>query len=252
LKVFDEMVKIYHKVPERKKVWKKWKEKLALGGSIGIQALSFPMRTIATYGLIYKPLSLFLPVEYAIGGGIALTVILTPINMFSSYKEIPLTRDECLDLFGLYAPDSPPYWGARIASGIAVVGATTYIVLPIEYYLRHNILENVVGITNLPAQILLSTPFLAGTIYAGARQFISKQMSKISNWASTGMEIDFCCRFRIFPCCDSRNALTSGQELLEKIKEIHIKTQNLNPSSSSVLSKELNMNPARALSLASL
>lgn len=252
LKVFDEIAKIYHKIPAVKKKWNEGKEKLALGGSIGDQTLSIPMRTLLTCGLIYKPLSLFLPAGYAMGGSIALTVIFTPLNLLCTYKDIPLTRDECVDLSGLYPPDSPPYWGARIASGIAMVGATTYIVLPIEYYLRHNILEDVFNITNLPVQILLTAPFLAGTIYAGARQFISKQMSKISNWASTGMEIDFCCRFRIFPCCDSRNALTSGQELLDKITEIYIKTQNLNPSSASVLHNELNMNPVRSLSLGSL
>lgn len=238
IQVFDEKIKIYNTlIPEERKAWNKGKKLAALWLSNTVQVLGFPLRNMITFDLSRKILNSFLPQKYALGGGVVATILLLVPNAMGAYKEIPLTMTEFREFLRLYPPNSPQYWGARIVSLIAIGGTVAYILLPVGYYIRHNILEGGFGITNLAAQLCLTLPFFAGTLYAGARQFIGKQLFTIANWASIGMDIDFCCKCRTCKCCDARNELTRGQELLRKVDEMVEKVVNLNSEAANALSR---------------
>lgn len=237
LKVLAEMENIYESTPLWKLKWRRGKEVLAQYASYISQTLSLPMRYIGVYGAVYNMVNLVLPAPVAMGAGIISTATLALFIPGGAYKEIPLVQDEFYEFFGLYAADSPPYWAHKYASFLAdrlpsvvSMGGGLYITGSVWWYLRHRVLEDLIGIHNIGAQVTLIAPLLI-PVYAGARQFVSKYMATtIANWVSTGMEVNIGCKFKIIPCANQGpcKRLENGQNLLEKVTELEDKVCDLN------------------------
>lgn len=248
--LFDYLIEIYNSQPSYTKAWRKARQQIAKWGSVIIEGASLPMRTMVSYALPYLFLEYFISTEWAIAGGVASAILFSPTNIASAYKELPLVRDELINLMRLYPPNSPPCWGNQYLSFIpdrlqalaSISLSTLYIVIPEWVFLRHVVLEHVFDIHSLPSQLILILPYLAGTPFSSARQFAAEQLSHIHNWVSTGMPINACKKLHLLPCCPNQhvNALVEGQMVIKKLDEVKRKTKKLNKEHRNYLRNQTN------------
>jgi hypothetical protein len=243
------MFHIYETTPSWKKHWTHGKESVAKYLSYVTQILNLPGRTLGVFGSSYYLAHLVVEPQVSLAIGASATIALSPFIFSGSYKEIPMVMKEFEELFGLYPANSPPYWKNKYVSFLAdrlhsliSIGGSSYIVGSMWGFMRHNVFEDILHTQSVPTQCAIIIPFLLPA-YAGSRQLSANVLSLISNWVSTGMEVNACCcKFKILPFCNFKaiRHLEQGQHQLDKVEELIEKTLNLNEQSVAAIKHVLN------------
>jgi len=250
-RVFEKMMAISHTVPPWIKGWNFWSTKISKYSSRVTQFLSIPAELLVSYALPYSLCTyLGVPDGVSISVGAIAAVAYGVALPFISIKENGLIWKEHEQILRLFKPqETCGYFGERIAPVIARCGTLLYFTFPVTDFIRNNLLDKAIGITNVPTQVLILIPFMAGIGLAAPAQFLDRTYTTLANWVATGGQVTiptpFCdsnCSFklfRLFCCSDSNDDRAHALEIVRRLQEMEDNTFRLNSRLTKVLAGQL-------------
>ncbi len=196
-RVFEKMIAIKYIIPPWKREWHTWSTRIAKYSSRIAQIGSIPAQELIAFALPYSLFTyLAAPVGVTLGMSIAATVGYSLFLPGITIRENALIWKEHEQLLRLYKPQTTcGYFGERLAPFAARAGTLLYFTFPMTDFIRNSLFHDVIGITNVPAQICLLVPFMAGIGLAGPSQFLDYTYTTLANWVATGGRVTL-------PCCD--------------------------------------------------
>lgn len=252
-RVFEKMIVISKTVPQWIKTWDYGSTKIAKYASRVVQVASTPVQSLIAYALPYTllnyaGLSPGASIGISVVTSAAYTLVFLPLQ---AIKENGLLWKEYEQIFRLFKPQTTcGYFGERIAPVIARCGALVYFTFPVTDYIRNNLLDKAVGISNVPAQIIILAPLVGGIGFAIPAQFLDRTYTILSNWVAKGGPVHIptpCCNsdcsFKLFGCFDRNGERAQALELVERLQEMEDNTFKLSKAFTNTLGAQLNIIP---------
>ncbi|MGV8948773.1 MAG: hypothetical protein ACOH2E_05340 [Candidatus Paracaedibacter sp.] len=251
LKIFEQTMVLSQTIPSWIKSWNSWSTTISKHFSRGVQVLSIPAEELIAYALPYSLLSyLNVPSGISIGASVVVAAAYSIALPFISIKENGLIWKEYEQILRLFKPQvTCGYFGERIAPIVARISTLVYFTFPLTDFIRHSLFEQAIGITNVPAQILILTPLMAGIGFAAPAQFLDSAYTTLANWVATGGRVtlpacgyDSNYSFKLFClcCCSNNNDRAHAIKIVERLNEIEDNTAKLNPELIRILANNLN------------
>lgn len=255
-RVFEKMIEISGKTSAWVKDWNFRSTKVAKYSSRIAQVLSIPAEALIAYALPHSLLTyLEASPEVALGVSATISIAYTLYYPLIAGKENGLIWREHEQMFRLYKPQvTCGYFGERIAPVIARLGTLLYFTFPVTDFIRNELFDKSIGLTNVPAQALILAPFMAGIGLAAPAQFLDRAYTTLANWVTTGGRVTLpklCCDcdcsfklFRLFCCSDDKDERALALEILGRVQEMEDNTFRLNDHFTEILRKSLKISPA--------
>lgn len=256
VEIFEQTMNLSRTIPSWIKGWNAWSTRISKYLSRGVQVLSIPAEELIAYALSYSLLSyLNVPSGISIGASVVVAAAYSVSLPFKSMKESGLIWKEYEQALRLFKPQvTCGYFGERIAPITARALTLVYVTFPVTDFIRHSLFEQAIGITSVPAQIIILAPFMAGAGFAAPAQFLESAYTTFANWVATGGRITlpaFGCdsnySFKLLCCCcscDDNRQLAI--EIVERLNEIESNTVKLSTRFRKILATDLGINIASA------
>lgn len=254
VKIFEQTMNLSRTIPSWIKGWNSWSTTISKYLSRGVQVLSIPAEELIAYALSYSLLSyLNAPSGISIGASVVVAAAYGISLPFKSIKENGLIWREYEQWLRLFKPQvTCGYFGERIAPVTARALTLLYITFPVTDFIRRSLFEQAIGITNVPAQIVILAPFMAGAGFAAPAQFLDSAYTTFANWVATGGRVtlpafgsDSNYSFKLFClCCSCDDNRQFAIDIVERLNEIEGNTVKLSTQFRKILATDLGINIA--------